>query len=374
MAKQERIAKTLEQQIEDLDAHMFLLRNHLHKLHESKSHLKVIAAELRTLVCKSSGREGLLWRLTQELGVDDHVDLHLLGKINQDHPLFSGLQFSIVPIRRAGKGDQRIKPGSYSLCEIIEKSEALVAMGKPQTHEYLIKAVAQQMGTAHEDSGLEPALSQLTSIFINGVEPFVEVLAFDAELTLEVGERVLEAAERKNLLSRLLHSNDYGNVSIVVRLQMKKRLAKRVQLFHFYSYISSVTIRGFATPTGIIFEIGKKGIPVTEFLAPYPSESALGEDIIAVFSYCSHDRLVRTITPLGASSPVRCELGWFHAAELYPEEISNYHKDMFEQRFLLTYERLLSTQEVIGICNLPSNGYGLWKSSDEIQAQGPFPE
>jgi hypothetical protein len=312
--------------------------------------------------------------VTRELGVDDHVDIHLKGKINQKHPLFKGLQFCIVPIRRAGKGDPRIKPGNYSLREVIKKSEALVAMGKPQTHEYLIKAVAQQMGTAHEDSGLEPALSQLTSIFINGVEPFVEVLAFDAELTLEVGERVLEAAERNNLLSRLLHSNDYGNVSIVVRLQMKQRLASRVQLFYFYSYISSVTIRGFATPTGIIFEVGKKGIQVTDFLAPYPPEYILGEDIVAAFSYCSYDRLVRTITPLGASIPVHCELGWFHAAELSLEEVLNGYKDIFDQGFLLHYERLLSTQDVIGICSLPPNGYGIWKSSEELQAQGPFPE
>lgn len=374
MANRERIAKTLEQKVLDLDAHLFLLRNHLHKLRDSASHLKAIAAELRTLVCSSSGTEGLLWRLTQELGVDDQIDLHLPGKLIQDHPLVCGLQFLIVPIRRAGKGDPRLEPGSYSLREVIKEGEALVAMGKPLTHEYLIKAVAQQMGTAHEDDGLEPALTQLASIFVNGVEPFVDVLATDAELTLEVGERVLEAAESKSLLSRPEHSHDYGNVSIVVRLQRKQYLASRVQLFHFRSYVASVTVRSFAAPTGIIFEVAKRSSTVTEFFAPYPPDSALGEDIVAVFSYCSRAREARTLTPVGASSPVACELGWVHATELQPEEISENHKDMFEQRFLLTFERLLSSRDVAEIRNLPPNGYGLWKFSDELQAQGPFPE
>ena len=168
-SSQNRNPKSLQQKLLDLDAHLFLLREHLHKLRESPSHLKVIAAELRTLVCRSSGTDGLLLRLSTELGVSDEVALHLPGKLIQDHPLVQGLQFLIVPIFRAGKGDHRLAPDNYSLQDVIKEGEAVVALGKPLTHEYLIKAIAQQMGSAHEDEGIEPALTQLAGVFINGV-------------------------------------------------------------------------------------------------------------------------------------------------------------------------------------------------------------
>src|SRR5258706_13894810 len=115
-------------------------------------------------------------------------------------------------------------------------------MGKPLTHEDLIKAVAQQMGAAHEDEGLEPALTQLSSIFINDIEPYIDVLVTDAELTLEVGERVLEAAEARSLILRPDHSHNYGNVSVVIRLQRKKNLAGRANFCRFNSFVTSVTL------------------------------------------------------------------------------------------------------------------------------------
>jgi hypothetical protein len=374
VSSKNRNEKSIEQKLLDLDAHMYLLRQHLHKLHDSKSHLKVIAAELRTLVCKSSGTEGLLWRLADELNVGDLVALHLPGKLKQDHPLVRGLEFMIVPVFRAGKGDPRVVPGNYSFRAVIKDAEALVALGKPLTHEYLIKAVAQQMGTAHEDDGLEPALVQLSAIFVNGVEPYLGVLAMDAELTLEVGERVLEAAETRGLLDRPSHSHDYGNVSVVVRVCRKQHLGSRVHLFRYHSYTSEATVIGLATPTGVLFQLSKRKQPIVELLAPYPKSCTLGEDAIAVLSYCSRTGEVRTITADGPTAPQLCKLGWVHASELALEEISELDKEIVEQRFLLTYERLLSTRDVLELLALPPNGYGLWKHSDELQAQGAFPE
>jgi hypothetical protein len=351
-----------------------LLRQHLHKLRDSKSHLKVIAAELRTLVCRSSGTEGLLWRLTDELKVGDLVALHLPGKLKQDHPLVRGLEFMIVPIFRAGKGDPRLVPGNHSLRAVIKEGEALVVLGKPLTHEYLIKAVAQQMGTAHEDDGLEPALVQLSTIFVNGVEPYLGILAIDAELTLEVGERVLEVAESRGQLHRLAHSHDCGNVSVVVRVCRKQHLGSRVQLFRFHSYTSEVAIVGLATPTGVLFQLLKRQQLMTEVLAPYPESCVLGEDAIAVLSYCSRTGQLRTITADGPTAPQFYKLGWVHACEFTLEEVSELYKDIIDQRFLLIFERLLSSRDVLELLALPPSGYGLWKHADELHAQGVFPE
>ena len=373
-SSQNRNPKSLQQKLLDLDAHLFLLREHLHKLRESPSHLKVIAAELRTLVCRSSGTDGLLLRLSTELGVSDEVALHLPGKLIQDHPLVQGLQFLIVPIFRAGKGDPRLAPDNYSLQEVIKEGEAVVALGKPLTHEYLIKAIAQQMGSAHEDEGIEPALTQLAGVFINGVEPYVGVLATDAELSLEVGERVLEKAETEHDFLRPSHSHDYGNVSIVIRVHRKQHVGNRVRLLRFQSHISAVTILVFATPTGILFQLAKHGRDVAELIAAYPDTAALGEDAIAVFSYCSRTGEARTLTADGPATPQAIGLGWLHAAELVLEEVSDDHKDVLDQRFVLTFQRLLPSRDVREILDLPPDGYGLWKPHTELDARGAFPE
>lgn len=374
MATRDRIPKSLERKLIDLDAHMFLLRSHLHNLRDSASHLKAIAAELRTLVCWSSGTEGLLWRLTKELDVTDEVAVHRPVKLNPKDPINRGLEFMVVPLYRAGRGHPQLEPGNYSLREIIKDGEALVAVGKPITHEYLIKAVAQQMGSAHEDEGLEPALTQLSSIFMNGIEPYVLVLATDAELTLEVGERVLNVAEASSLFTRPLHGHNYGNISIVTRLKRKQHLASRVLLCRFHSYVSSVTIRCLAGPIGIVFEISKQGAVVLELLAPFPPDADLERDVIAVLSYCSRSQEARTLTMAGPTKVQHSNLGWLHAAEFELEEVSKDYGDLLEQRFLLAYERLLSSQDAIELLALPPSGYGLWKYSNELQDQSAFPK
>src|SRR5258708_28138571 len=98
MPKPERVPKTTKSQVQALDEHLYLLRDHLHRLvEEGPVHLKAISAELRVLICKSSGTEGLLWRLMDELQVSDALDLHVAGNVDRDHPLAHGLAFAIVP-------------------------------------------------------------------------------------------------------------------------------------------------------------------------------------------------------------------------------------------------------------------------------------
>jgi hypothetical protein len=317
----------------------------------------------------------LLWRLVDELGIDDRIFLHVAGKFKCDHPLVKELQFAIVPIQRGGKGDPKLPPGHHSLKSIIKDCEALILKGTPFTHEYLIKAIAQQMGTAHEDDGLEPALVDLKSIFIGGIEPFVPVLAMDAEFTLEIGERVLEHAERHLVFKRKHHRDNYGNVSIALRLRIKELLAGRIRLIVFRSYISDVDIECAAGPTGVSYICKKHGKHMVELLSRYPKDWSPGDNAVLVFSYCSKARQARTITngePHAIVDP--CDLGWIHARDLVLEENDIEHVDFVEKQFLLTYERLLSSEDSKGLHELPPNGYGLWQYSEKPEKQGPFPE
>ena len=82
------------------------------------------------------------------------------------------------------------------------------------------------MGTAHEDEGLEPALVDLRSIYINGIEPFIPVLATDAELTLEIGERILRHAEKTLGFDRR-HHKYFGNAFFTLFRFIKKGLKSR---------------------------------------------------------------------------------------------------------------------------------------------------
>ncbi|MBW2037845.1 MAG: hypothetical protein JRI41_10275, partial [Deltaproteobacteria bacterium] len=242
MAKRNRIPKTIKRHLYDLDHHLFILRKLFHKLNEGEARLKVLAAELRILLCKSSGTDGLLWRLVEKLKVNDQIDVQTFKGVNTDHPQARGLHFALIPFFKSGFGPPEIPSAKISFEEIIKTFEAVFIGGKGLTHEYLIKAIAQQMGSAHEDEGLEPSLVQLNQIFINGVQPYIPILASDAEFTLEIGERILEKAEQTTGFKRLSRDIPYGNISVVSRISLKKEIVERVSIFSFRSFISDARI------------------------------------------------------------------------------------------------------------------------------------
>ncbi|PTQ80291.1 hypothetical protein C8R21_11733 [Nitrosospira multiformis] len=197
MNRKNRLSKTPARKLRDLDDHLHLLRESLAKLVAGDdAYLKPLAAELRVLACKSSGTEGLLWRILDEIKMEDDVHVHLSCNLNRDHPLTVGLRFSFVPVVRAGEGDPRVPPRRYSLKGIIKECEALVVAGEGYTHESLIRSVAEQMGSAHEDDGVAPHLVELTRTILANQPMLIRVLSSDAELVLEVGERTLAQLER----------------------------------------------------------------------------------------------------------------------------------------------------------------------------------
>jgi hypothetical protein len=198
-----RQKKSLETKLRDLESELYLVRRDLEGLPKDLAHLKSLSTQLRALLCLSSGTEGLLWRLAEELNVADHVVLHVPGRVNPDHPLIKGkgLIILVVPNQRPGPHvDPQLPPAAtYSFRQVIKEDEAVWASGKSYTHEMLIKVIAQQIGTAHESDDIEIGLATMEAILIQGVQPYVRILILDAELTLEVGDRVLAAAEARGL-------------------------------------------------------------------------------------------------------------------------------------------------------------------------------
>lgn len=199
MSRKDRPKKTLARKLRDLEDHLHFLKESMAKLMAGdEAYIKPLAAELRVLVCEASGTEGLLWRILDELKLHDPVHVHLAGNLKRDHPLAQGLQFAFAPVLRAGHGDPRLPPHLYSLKKIVKECEALVVLGTGYTHEKLIRAVAEQMGSAHEDDGAAPHLIALSETVISNQSSLITVLVSDSELVLEVGERALSAAVGKD--------------------------------------------------------------------------------------------------------------------------------------------------------------------------------
>lgn len=197
MPRSKRIPKTLQRKVADLDDHCYLLAEARHKLASGEvAYLKSLAAELRVLVCHSSGTEGLLWRLVEELGVLDAVHVHLAGNVDRNHPRARELSFAFVPIFPAGQGHPHLPPRHYSLKSIIKECDAVFISGLGYTHEQLIKGVSQQMGSAHEAEGVEPHLLELGEMVLGNQTALTQILTSDAAYVLEVGDRVIDQASK----------------------------------------------------------------------------------------------------------------------------------------------------------------------------------
>lgn len=375
MSADPRLERSTEHLVHALDAHLFTLRSHLSKLREGPSHLKVISAELRVLVCKSSGVEGLLWRLVETLGVDDGVSLILPGKFNTAHPLMKKLTLMIAPASRGHLPHPHFQPGFFSLKKVIKETDALIANGRPLTHEKLISAAAQQLGLAHEADKVDPALVQLSSIFINGTDSIAVVLALDAALVLEVGERVLIEAERKLELVRAQHEHDYGNLTIFLGFRVRKLPHERMRVFNLRSFVSSVSIDYLLTSTGGQIEIRHREKLLFQNASRFDVPKEGDWSYAEALSYCSRTQQIRTFIDEengpSEKAVANCALGWVHAADFEIEIVPP--NEFVEAARLFSFSRLLSSKEIDQIATEPNSG-GIFISEEELTRRGAFPD
>jgi len=366
MTRKKRIKKSLLQQLSDLDDHIYLLRKNLLDLCEDQAHLKAIAAELRVLICYSKGVEGLLWRMVEQLNISDAVELHIAGNVNKNHPLATSLELAFVPIQRAGFGPPELPPNYYSLKNVIKSCEAVFVAGKGLTHEYLIKAVAQQMGSSHELDSIETTLAKLKQIFINGVQPYVPVLALDSELVLQIGERVFEMAEKRLEFIRKDHESESCNFSIALRFGYYELPANKTMIVAMQSFVSEVEFVFSLSKTTIDCSIYKSGKEIKTLSLNHPSSNwKPKEDAVIVISYSSKARQIHIImNGVNQDNGIPCDIGWVHVEHLKPTGIPKSEDYPVYRQFLFTYCRLLSSREAKSLLELEIQNDGNWKSPD----------
>jgi hypothetical protein len=368
----DRTPRPLSELLNALDDHQYLRREALHGLRNDRAHIKTLSAELRTLICMSSGTEGLLWRVADELKVSDVIELEGAGAANRDHPQAHGLVIWKVPLWRPGEGPPGLPKDQYRLRDVIKGSEAIYVAQIPDkvfTHELLIGAIAGQMGTAHEAEGLDYPLVQLNKLLINHTELYFNVLAFDAELTLQIVERVLDHAEKCNGFRRRPRPLDNGDVSMCVRFARNQILAGQVQIVTMRSSIGEAEITCSAGPQSAVFVLTKRGVPVVELCAPYPVGWEDNTDALFTLSYSSAHGQARTITNNKAGEAVPCGFGWLDARELYHEPQTGF-EEFIIHRCTVLYKRLLSPKECGELLQMSPDGRELLVQS---VAPGPFP-
>ena len=197
------VPKSSDQMLSALEDHLYLLRRTLADLATGDAaHLRQLAAQLRALVCTSRGMPGLLWRLRDELNVNDGVSIRYPGKIDTNNPITRGMLFGAAPVRADGSGPSAISPEAWSLHEHIHVHEAAFVDGFSITHEHLISRLANETGTAHEAHGVSKEIAKLNSVRFGDVQPYFSMLDEDARLALQVGERIISAATNQGYSRR----------------------------------------------------------------------------------------------------------------------------------------------------------------------------
>jgi hypothetical protein len=373
MGRSSRVARTVPELLEALDQQQYLLRNSLHGLREDRAHLKALSTGLRALICLSSGTEGLLWRLVDEFHVSDEVALECGGSVDRAHPMARGLSLAKIPLWRSGQGPSGLTPGNYSLRDIIKNHEAIFVAAVQDvvyTHELLIGAIAGQMG-AHEAEGLDHRLVRLNEILINQTQLYVPVLAFDAELTLQVCERILDLAEQKGVYRRAQLGPDQGNVTLIVRFSLKQQLAGAAPIVTLQFPISEVEISVSTGPKSATFGLVKRGRRVADLTVSYPDGWEFNTDAVFAISYSSNHRQARTIVNDRANgSPVACDLGWLDAREIGQLQRHDITRDFVALTFVLHYTRMLRPGECGELLRMSPD---LQEMMTTEQPAGPFP-
>jgi len=343
--KRLRIPKSLDELLGDLDHHLFLLRHGLRNLFSDEAYLKSITAELRTLVCLSSCTDGLVWRLADELDIDDQILLETVVGVDREHPLSQGMQFATIPLNRPGWSAPGIEAGPVSLREVIKEFEAIFISSiadKRITHEYLISAIAQQMGSAHEDDGIEPKLHRLKAMFINGLQPYYRTIALDAELTLQIGERILDAAEQLTGYRRKKRNEGNGDVSLVIKCNRTQTFlgSKLICVVDFC--ISEVEFQYTLNSRTLVLRLTKRGALIGEYVMQFERINQ-----IAVFAatYSSRLRQIRLIVNNEAQNPIDCNLGFLDTLSIRPAFLVVDNYEFVKCDWLQAFDLLVSSEE-----------------------------
>jgi hypothetical protein len=200
-AAKKQIAKTLDHLLNALEDHLSTLVSMLIGLQSGDAaHVKDIATKLRLLICGSSGQQGLLWELLNEVGGSDVIQIRR-GNINANDPLARGMSI-FDTYRFLNMPGTPFPLENVSLREHINDHEVAFVEGTSLTCKDLIKQMAEHSGTAHETPGVSPEMAKANAFRVGDVQPYIPMIDRVARWTVTVGESVLEHSVLKGHVRR----------------------------------------------------------------------------------------------------------------------------------------------------------------------------
>ena len=196
---------TKEQMLRDCESHLYFLWDARRLFPQQQDRYKQIAAELRVLVCEFGSNRPLLLNLMDKYGFSydvhppghpfDRQPIPMVGW--RDDPAYQQLAGEVA----ATMGDEE------KLGELLEKQASLrhpvpfrefVNCGlavhiAPHDYSYrdLTRAVAEQIGSSHEDEAVDESIVRLRNILIGGIESHIAPLIGFADLVIKVGSMFL---------------------------------------------------------------------------------------------------------------------------------------------------------------------------------------
>ena len=201
MSRKKRIPKTSEQRLRECETHLYFLWD-ARKLYDQESdRYKQIAAELRVLVGDHKPKRRLLLAMMEEYGFSydvqppgppfDKQPIPLVGWRND--PIHQALTQEV----QAVLGDkekmadvlekQAVLRRPIPFPEYVEKGLAVYIRPYDYSYRDLVLAIAQQVGSSHEDHALDEQLIQMQNIILGNEESHIAVLIQFTDLVIEVG-------------------------------------------------------------------------------------------------------------------------------------------------------------------------------------------
>lgn len=206
-----RVAKTELQILQDCETHLYFLWDALRLYPEQRDRYKQIAAELRVLVCESGRNRPLLldcmdrYAFVYEiLPPGPPLDKQPIALVNwQADPMHKAMADEVERAMDDPEKLDRLLSKQAALRRAMPLREyvntALAVFIRPRDYSFrdLVLALAQQMGSSHEDHEVEETLVAVQSIFIGGHQGHIAPIIGFGHLVVRAGSEFLGFMIRK---------------------------------------------------------------------------------------------------------------------------------------------------------------------------------
>jgi hypothetical protein len=210
MSRKRTLPKSLEQRLNECETHLYFLWDARRLYRWQKDRYKQIAAELRILVADQRHKSRLLLSVMELCGFRYEIQPPGPPFHQQPIPLAGWrkdpVQQALAKEVEEAVGDETkmaaVMAKQAALCrslplsEFLEKALAVEWSGHDYSFNQLICAVAQQVGSSHEDTAVDEPLVQLQKGMIGRDEAHIAPLVVIADLVREAGLHFLGFVEQ----------------------------------------------------------------------------------------------------------------------------------------------------------------------------------